>query len=56
MSSQLWEKWPDCGLDEVEKRMRRAQQITPALAAASTLAPRDPAINNAVGLERPPPS
>ena len=49
---------PTSGLSERGKGLRRerkrAQWTKPALAAASPSAPSDPAVNHAVGLERPP--
>lgn len=42
------------GLGEDGRERKRAQQTKPALAAASRSAPSDPAVNHAVGLERPP--
>ena len=44
--------WSGLGEDGIERK--RAQQTKPALAAASPSAPSDPAVNHAVGLERPP--
>lgn len=49
-------EWPGQDRREDGRERKTAQQTKSALAAASTSAPSDPAVNNAVGLETPPPS